>query len=519
MDPVLTIPRALTVALAACLLLTACVPAYEQTTKDPRDPDPTAGPTDAPVDPELDGASLEELYGQSVTWGDCGDGFECASVSAPLNWSAPEEGTIAIALQRWPAEGSDRIGSLLINPGGPGSSGIEFLEWAVDGTFSPEIREAFDIVGFDPRGVAGSTAVDCGGPEILDRFFIEDVPMESQADVEAALEIVAEFGGECLDRTGSLLGHVDTISAARDLDLLRAVLGDDELYYAGFSYGTFLGATYAGLYPERVGRLLLDGALDPAMSGDDLLRGQAEGFENALRAYVADCQASTRCPLTGSVDDGLRQVRRVVDTATATPLPAGPGEYLNGTMAWTGVVVTLYDEASWPYLTMGLQEAIQENTGEILLMLANVYYDRENGYYLSNSNEAFTAINCLDYPATPRDFGEMEAFAEELRVIAPTFGDSFAMGVGCEAWPFAATGVRAPISAAGSAPIVVVGTTGDPATPYAWSVELARQLEAGVLVTYEGEGHTAYGRSNDCIQDAVDEYLLTGAAPPDGLVC
>ena len=351
MDPVPTRTlRVLPLALAAALVLTACLPAYRQTTPDPgatgppSDPRPTA--TADPPGPEPTG--LDALYAQQVEWRDCGGGFECATVAAPMNWDDPEAGNIDLALSRWPAEGpaDERIGSLLINPGGPGSSGIEFAEWAVTGTFSAEIRRAYDIVGFDPRGVGASTAVDCGGPEQLDPFFVEDFPMASQADVEAARAVVAEFGEGCLERTGPALGHVDTVSAARDLDLMRAVLGDDELYYAGFSYGTFLGATYAGLYPERVGRLLLDGALDPSMSEDDLVRGQAEGFENALRAYVADCQAGPDCPLTGTVDDGMRQIRRVVEDATATPLPAGGGDHLNGTMAWTGIVVTMYDEVT-----------------------------------------------------------------------------------------------------------------------------------------------------------------------------
>ena len=504
-------------AMTMAVVLAGCVPSFEQTTPDATDrAEATAAAT------PLEGATIEEFYAQPVDWTSCGDGFECATVGAPLDWAAPEAGAISLALKRWPAEGGadERIGSLLTNPGGPGASGIEFVEWAVAGTFSPQILAAYDVVGFDPRGVGASTPVTCGGADVLDAFFVEDFSVESQADVDAARAAVAAFGEACLERTGPLLGHVDTVSAARDLDLMRAVLGDDQLYYAGFSYGTFLGATYADLYPQNAGRLLLDGALDPASSEAEVSTGQAVGFENALRAYVTDCQQGANCPLTGSVDDGLRQIRRIVDTAGATPYPAGTGRWLNGTMALTGIVYPLYDQAAWTYLTRGLTEVIQENTGVFLFELANLYFDRDYlGNYLTNANEAFTAINCLDYPATERTYEEMLAFADEVRAVAPTFADDFTVGPGCESWPVPATGERGPVDAAGAAPILVVGTTGDPATPYEWSVSLAEQLESGVLLTYEGEGHTAYGRSNDCVQDAVDQYLLTGEAPADGQVC
>ncbi len=468
-----------------------------------------------------DGAALDELYGQELTWTDCGT-YECATVRAPLDWADPTAGTIELALERSPATGPDdeRIGSLLINPGGPGSSGIEFLPYAVSSVIGGEVLDAYDVVGFDPRGVGRSSAVSCGSDEAVDEYLTSDQPLRSQADVEAARAAVAEFGAGCLDATGALLGEVDTVSAARDMDLLRAVLGDDQLHFLGFSYGTYLGATYAGLYPENVGRLVLDGGLDPAMTSDELVVGQAVGFEKALRAYVADCQAGAGCPLRGGVDAGMEQIAELIDRVTAKPLDAGNGHTLNGTMAFYGIVVTLYDDRSWSLLTMALDEAIRGGTGSQLFWLANFYLDRTpDGTYTSNSMIAFTAINCLDRPTVVRDYAEIEAFAEEVAEQAPTFGDRFARAVGCESWPFPATGEAAPITAEGAAPIVVVGTTGDPATPYAWSQALADQLSSGTLVTWEGEGHTAYGRSNECIASAVNDYLLEGTVPADGLVC
>ncbi|NTW41643.1 MAG: alpha/beta hydrolase [Cellulomonadaceae bacterium] len=467
------------------------------------------------------GGDVESLYAQDVSWDACGD-YECATIAAPLDWEDSTAGTIDLAIQRSVATGSadQRIGSLLINPGGPGASGIDFLDYAVTGVLGADVLADYDVVAFDPRGVAASSAVDCGDDATVDAFLTADVPIENQEELDAARANATTFGQGCLDATGDLLGHVDTVSAARDMDLIRAVLGDEKLYYAGFSYGTFLGATYAGLYPQNVGRMLLDGALDPSMSNDDLILGQAEGFENALRAYVEDCQAGADCPLTGTVDEGAAQIATLVDHIKARPIDALNGDVLNATMAFYGIVVTLYDDGSWSYLTQALTEAIQENTGSVLYQLADIYLDRnEDGTYSTNSMVAFTAINCLDYPMATRSYDEMVTFADQVAAVAPTFGRSFVMTVGCETWPFQSTVERAPITAPGAAPILVVGTTGDPATPYAWAQALADQLESGQLLTWQGEGHTAYGRSNSCVSDAVDTYLTTGTMPAEGLVC
>lgn len=472
-------------------------------------------------DPGVVGGSLEEFYAQQVTWEPCG-AYECARVAAPLDWDDPAAGSIEIAINRAAATGAadQRIGSMLVNPGGPGGSGLDFLDYAVSGVFGEDVRAAFDIVGFDPRGVGQSTPVDCGDDAVVDDYLTSDVPLNNQADVEAAREKVRAFGAACLEATGPLLGEVDTVSAARDMDLLRAVLGDDQLYYTGFSYGTFLGATYADLYPQNVGRMLLDGALDPSMSNDDLVIGQAVGFENALRAYVADCQAGASCPLTGGVDAGLAQLVRMLDRIEAQPIDAGGGNRVNGTLAFYGIVVTLYDDASWPYLTMALEEVVTTGTGTILLELANFYLDRTaDGHYNTNAMVAFSAINCLDYPMVERDYDEMVAFAQEVAAEAPTIGEDFGMAVGCETWPFPATGERRPITAPGAAPILVVGTTGDPATPYEWSVALADQLESASLLTWKGEGHTAYGRAGECVAGLVEAYLLRGEVPEARATC
>jgi pimeloyl-ACP methyl ester carboxylesterase len=511
--------RALATLTAVALALSACVAPKEQTS--PQDvvvPEPTGEATGTP-DPVTGG--VEAFYAQEVSWAACGEAFECATVQAPLDWDAPDEGTIDLALRRVAATGGEgeRIGSLLINPGGPGSSGVDFLGYARD-VFSDRLLAAFDVVGFDPRGVGQSSAVSCGDPAAVDRYLTSDFPVDDEADLQAARDAARAFGEACAEATGPLLQHIDTVSAARDMDLLRAVLGDERLHYAGFSYGTLLGATYAGLFPENVGRLLLDGAVDPSNGVEELVIGQAVGFEEALRSYVEYCQGGPGCPLTGDVDEGMQQIADLMDSIEARPLRAGQGRELNATMAFYGLVVTLYDDQSWTYLTLALEEAITQSSGAIFLELANIYLDRTpDGTYGSNQMLAFTAINCLDYPAEETSYAELDQLARTVEAQAPTFGRDFVMAAGCETWPVQSVREPAPIAADGAPPILVVGTTGDPATPYEWSVALAEQLVSGVLLTWQGEGHTAYGRAGECVTDAVDTYLIDGVTPPEGTVC
>jgi pimeloyl-ACP methyl ester carboxylesterase len=506
-------------ATVVALALTACVAPKEQAT--PQGdvvPRPTGEATSG-TGPLTGG--VEAYYAQEPAWSECGGSFECATVQAPLDWEDPEAGSIDLALRRAPATGDEgqRIGSLLVNPGGPGSSGVDFVEYART-SFSERLLSAYDLVGFDPRGVGRSSAVSCGDPATVDEFLTGDLAVDDEAGLEAAREQARAFGEACAEATGPLIEHVDTLSAARDMDLLRAVLGDERLHYAGFSYGTLLGATYAELFPENVGRLLLDGALDPSSGTEELVVGQAVGFEEALRAYVEYCQGGPSCPLTGDVDEGMQQIADLMDGIQARPLRAGQGQQLNSTMAFYGLVVTLYDDATWSYLTLALEEAITQSSGAIFLELANLYLDRSpDGTYGSNQMVAFTAINCLDYPAEELSYTELDELARVVEAQAPTFGRDFVMAAGCETWPVENVREPAPVAAEGAAPILVVGTTGDPATPYEWSVALADQLTSGVLLTWEGEGHTAYGRAGECVTDVVDAYLLEGVTPPEGTVC
>lgn len=504
--------RALLAGLAAAslLVLTGCtVPGFLQ-------PEPDRSePTGESVD-----AVLEPFYSQVLEWERCGE-FQCATATAPLDWGDPSAGETELALVRQTARGGDRIGSLLVNPGGPGGSGYDFIAESIDFAVGEPLQERYDIVGFDPRGVGRSTPVTCFDAPGMDDFLfgIPEAERGSDAWVAEVAAASEEFGAACADGTGELLGNVDTVSAARDLDLLRAVLGDDELHYLGYSYGTFLGATYAGLYPDRVGRLVLDGAIDPSASNDEVVRAQAVGFEQALRAYLSDCLSGSECPFSGTVDEAEGEVARLLASVERSPIRGSDGRFLGADSLVTAIIYPLYSSDSWPFLN-DMFETVMFGSADTALLYADLYYGREaDGTYLDNQTEAFRAINCLDY-TYDADVDSMRAAAAQLAEAAPIIGPYFGYGdIGCAAWPHQSESERSAITAEGAAPILVIGTTGDPATPYQWAVELAEQLESGVLVSYDGEGHTAYGKSNACVDTTVESFLLEGTVPDADPMC
>jgi len=499
---------ALAALVVAALVLAGCAPAKNQADVPTGSPSSTAAPT----------PDLARFYDQQLEWTSCDSG-QCATLTVPVDYADPTGATISLALARQTATGGDRIGSLLINPGGPGVSGIDSLAGLAE-RIGADVRKQYDVVAFDPRGVQRSEPVRCAdGPE-LDELFAFDPDYSTDAGIQHVIDVYGEFGKECSNRTGPLLGHVDTESAARDMDVMRAALGDDQLHYLGYSYGTQLGAVYAAIFPEKVGRLVLDGALDPTLTPGEVSKGQAIGIESALRAYVTDCQAGKGCPLSGDVDHGLGQIRELFDEAKANPLPTGTDRDLTQSLAFYGVAVTLYSQSLWPLLTQALKPALQDGDGAMLLQLADSYFDRQDdGTYSSNANEAFFAVHCAD-GRDSADFDDMRAQAADIEAAAPTVGQFLTFsGTTCAQWP---TPVVAPLpsyAAEGAAPILVIGTTNDPATPYVWAQKLADTLSSGELLTYEGEGHTAYGASNDCIGGAVDSYFLTGTMPAEGTTC
>ncbi|WP_341783432.1 alpha/beta hydrolase [Leucobacter ruminantium] len=473
-----------------------------------------------PILPSEPDGTREGFQQQEPTWQSCGDALECADVYAPLDWDDPSGELITLNLVKHPAEG-DSVGSLFVNPGGPGASGVEYVASGWRG-IDEQVRRSYDVIGWDPRGVGGSSAVSClDAPELDDYLFglgdAEGLEVGSDAWIDAAFSESERFGSACAERTGPLLGHVGTGSTVQDLDMLRGIVGDPKLNYLGFSYGTYIGARYADAYPDRVGRLVLDGAMDPQTTQFEVVREQTRGFELALRAYVEDCLKRDDCPLSGSVDGAMEQIGEMLDGVDAQPLRGSDGRMLGAGTMLTAIITPLYSQGSWSYLDT-LFETVAEGDADLALSLADSYYGRQDGVYLDNSTEAFTAINCLDYPVE-LDNARMREQAAELQRVAPTIGRFQGYGdIGCAAWPYKAAAERVGVTGAGADPILVVGTTGDPATPYRWAVSLADQLESGVLVTYRGEGHTAYGESA-CINKTVDRYLLHGTVPEQDPQC
>jgi pimeloyl-ACP methyl ester carboxylesterase len=502
---------ALAAALALTIGLSGCVSMFL-----PK-PAPT---TSAPVAEKVD-AALTPFYSQVLTWANCGDGLQCSTAKAPLDWADPSVGSVDLAVVRHVTTDGSRVGSLLVNPGGPGGSGYDFVKDSLDYAVDARLQKSFDIVGFDPRGVGRSTAVKCYDPAEMDQYLfgLTATPRGTDAWISEQESVATAFGEACAKGTGALLGQVDTVSAAHDLDLLRAVLGDTQLHYLGYSYGTYLGATYAGLYPDKVGRLVLDGALDPAASYFDVSMTQAQGFENALRAYLKDCLAGTDCPFDGTVDSAMATIGAILKSVDVSPITATDGRQLGAETLVTAIIFPLYQRDAWSALS-DMFVSVMHGDADQAFSFADAYYGRTaDGTYSDNSTEAFTAINCLDY-SFDDDPAAMRAQAAEIAAAAPVIGPYFGFGdIDCANWPYQTTVERAEIHAPGAAPILVVGTTNDPATPYAWAVSLAKQLDSGHLVTYTGEGHTAYNKSNACVNDTVDEYLIKGTVPADDPKC
>ncbi|MGA1452958.1 MAG: alpha/beta hydrolase [Pontimonas sp.] len=464
---------------------------------------------------------LAPYLGQEVQWSDCGAGAECATVMAPLDWDNPGVGEdVNLAVSRHSATGQ-ALGSLFVNPGGPGASGYEFVLDSVDFAVSEVLRESFDVIGWDPRGVNFSSPVSCAATDAeLDYFFFGE--LEAQPDTpEWDAELLAEsirFGQECQANTGELLEFVDTLSTVRDLDLLRHLVGDEQLNYLGYSYGTLIGALYIDTFPEKVGRMVLDGPVDPGASQFDLVVNQHRGFEEALEAYLVECDLTNSCPFAGSLEQRLRGVSDLYDELEQNPLRHADGRLIDDGMLRTAMVTTLYAQSSWPFLTRMFDE-LQEGVTDTAIFLVDFYYDREGGVYQNNSMEAFIAINCLDYPVES-DPAVLEAQADQLREAAPyTARPSGDGDLVCMNWPYPPKLNKGPVRGEGANPVVILGTTGDPATPYNWSVSLNEQLENSVLLTLVGEGHLAYDERVTCINDPVDTYFVTGDLPEDGITC
>ncbi|MFH9861836.1 alpha/beta hydrolase [Streptomyces sp. NPDC017202] len=481
----------------------------------------------------------EDLTAQKLSWKDCpapspsegggnapsplpdGDEWECATMRAPLDWNDPGGDTIGVALIRARASGAEnrRIGSLLFNFGGPGGSGVTTLP--AFGEEYATLRTRYDLVSFDPRGVGRSAGVRCENDQQLDAHLQQDMTPDDAAERGTLLDSTKKFNAACAKKSKRMLPHVRTTDAARDMDLMRQVLGDDRLHYFGISYGTELGGVYAHLFPKNLGRAVFDAVVDPTRTPEQSALGQARGFQLALDNYAEDCTSRTEdCPVGNTPQDVEDRIAALLKSLDGKPIPGVFPRELTQTAATNGIAQSLYSKDFWEYLTEGLDQAY-DGDGRILMLLSDSMNGRnENGEY-SNLIAANVSVNCAD--DKPRySVAQVERRLPEFRAASPVFGDFLAWGmVGCTDWAVPGAADRPDVSAAGSAPILVVGNTGDPATPYEGARRMVDALGKGVGVelTYRGQGHGAYDSKNTCVRAAVDGYLLNGRAPTAGTVC
>ncbi|MEU1053728.1 alpha/beta hydrolase [Streptomyces sp. NPDC005876] len=461
------------------------------------------------------------LTAQRLDWGRCeatsdapapGGDWQCATLDVPVDWAEPDGERIGLALIRAKARGERREGSLLFNFGGPGGSGVSTMP-SYAGTVS-SLRERYDLVSWDPRGVAASEGVRCRGDKETQAAESVDVTPDTPAEERAFLRDAADFAKGCERSAGRLMAHVSTTDTARDMDLLRRALGDRKTHYFGISYGTELGGVYAHLFPENVGRMVLDAVVDPTADIIGHAEHQARGFQRALDDYL---RSTGQDPERGS-----RKIAGLLDRIDAEPLPtSSSGRELTQTLALTGIVLPLYSKESWPALTSALAAA-EDGDGSELLALADGYNERDPSGHYGTTTHSQRVISCLDDKQRPT-VEETRKLLPGFERISPVFGAFLGWDTAgwCHDWPVPGQYETPEVSAPGAAPVLVVGNTGDPATPYEGARRMADELgeDVDVVLTWKGEGHGAYGSGSDCVDSTVDAYLLDGTVPEDGKIC
>ncbi len=463
--------------------------------------------------------ALAKFYSQKPAWKSCGD-IWCASITVPLDWNNPGGKTMKIAINEHTSPTAS--GYLLVNPGGPGASGVDFVRDNYDYIGTAGLKAKYNLVGFDPRGTGASSPIKCLDSAGTDKLLYEDngFVIASAQDVAAEKAQVADFVAACKKNSGDVLGFVDTVSAARDLDVIRAALRQTKLDYLGFSYGTFLGTTYAALYPKNVGRFVLDGAIDPNVTDAQQSMNQLAGFDLALTDFVKWCLKKSTCPFSGTVTHARAQIAGVLKSFEGRSMQTDTTRDLTLPGLTTGLIMGLYSNDYWQYLLQAFDE-VKNGRGSTFLKLADFYNDRStDGTYSTNTLEANIAISCLD-SRQPSDTASMNVQNKLLIATSSVFGRYWQNGgITCANWPYPVAKRPTSYAAKGSPTIMVVGTTGDPATPYQQAVDLAHKVLAkGFLVTFKGEGHTAYGRSNSCVNKAVDGWLVSGVLPKSEPKC
>ena len=459
-----------------------------------------------------------------IAWSTCTDdvadtaGLECATLDVPIDPSEPTGDMTELALARQPSTGpaADRIGSLIVNPGGPGGSGIEFLASAVT-VFPTELTDRFDLVTFDPRGVASSSPVRCIDDETKDAQLEGDLSPDTAEEVDRAVADQAAYLKGCETNAADLLEHMSTADVAADLDQIREAVGDEKLTYLGFSYGTEIGAAYATLYPENSRALVLDGSVSPSATSEEEATAQALGFERTLANFVAACNADPDCALGPDAAGAIAATRASLGTEPVQVATTSGTRTLGVDLFDIGLATALYDTSVWGTAAEAIRD-IRTGGGSLMLSLVDRQLGRQPDGTFDNSSDAQTMVSCADQTERP-SVDEGAAAAQRIAAAAPTFGTALGWStLGCLGWPLAANPLPEP-TGRGAPTVLVVGTLGDPATPYEWSQQMAEALDDAVLLTYEGDGHTAFLRAGPCVDDAVVTYLVDLEVPAAGTSC
>jgi len=470
-------------------------------------------------------SSVPAAAGQGqLNWITCVDdlaaaaGLECASLKVPIDPAKPAGPSTEIALIRQPSTGpaAERIGSLVINPGGPGGSGLEFLTSAAS-AFPKELSNAFDLVSFDPRGVAASSPVACLDDAAIEAQLAGDLSPDTSDELNKAVADQKAFLAACRAHSAALLTHMSTADVAADLDQIRIALGDDKLTYLGFSYGTAIGAVYATLYPENSRALVLDGSVSPKSTSEEEALAQAQGFENTLANFVTACNADKGCALGPDAAAKIAATRAALDKEPVQVKTPSGTRTLGVDLFDIGLATALYDTSLWGTAAEAIRD-INSGGGQLIFSLVDRQLGRQPDGSFDNSSAAQSMVSCADSKERPT-VEESKQSAERIQAGAPTFGQALGWAtLGCLGWPMAANPLPE-ITGKGSPTVLVVGTIGDPATPYAWAEQMTAALESAVLLTYEGDGHTAFLRGGPCVDNAVVTYLIDLVVPKLGTRC
>lgn len=460
----------------------------------------------------------------TLTWSKCKakaaamSGLDCATLDVPIDPKKPNGPTTKIALAKSSSTGSakERIGSLVINPGGPGGSGVEFLSNAAS-MFPKDLTDHFDLVSFDPRGVGESSPVRCLDDEQKDEQLQRDLSPDSDAERAQLDKDQVALRDGCESRNPELIRHMSTADVASDLDKIREALGDDKLNFLGYSYGTAIGATYAAMFPSTIRAMVLDGSVSPSASAAEETMAQAMGFEHTLGNFITACNADSTCALAPDTAGGIAAAKASLVKEPVKVKTSSGERTLTADLFDYGLATALYDTSTWSATAQAVKD-IRTTGAKTMLSLVDRQTGRQpNGTY-DNSSDAQVMVNCSDQQDRPT---EAEARAEEAKIVAaaPTFGPILGSGLtGCNDWPTPSEPTPKP-SAEGAPPILVIGTVGDPATPYEWAQQMSTALTGSVLLTYEGDGHTAFLRGGKCIEDAVVNYFVELTLPDPGTRC